>query len=123
LAGKDKTMGKNTPPGKKLYKGIGLKNKWRISISASFIIIGLGLLFFCESFYRLKSNQDQTTWNFFLFVSALILFLGLYLFSSALGYKNTLKLKKILKKSRLKNQRDLLGTDKLEIQKNPRREG
>jgi phosphotransferase system glucose/maltose/N-acetylglucosamine-specific IIC component len=78
----------------------------------------LGLLFFCECFYRLKSQNDKNTWWFLLMISMIVIFLGLTFIANGLIYKNKIETKKAIKK--LKKQRaQRLESNKLEIQKSP----
>jgi hypothetical protein len=116
-------MSKTNSPGGRVMKGLSLKSKWKITIISSFFMIGFGILFFCESFYRVKFVSEKSTWYFFLFMSTLIIFIGLHLFSLSIGYKTSIKTKKRLRKERWKKLKKYDGSEKLEIQKSPQKEG
>ncbi len=114
-------MEKANSPGRTIVKEMNLKSKWKISLSTSFLLIGLGLYLFCEAFYRLKTVAEKSTWTFFLLVSTIVFFIGLYLFSLAISYDNKIKTKKLLKKQQRLKHRKYEGSEKLEIQKNPQK--
>ena len=114
-------MAKINSPGGEIIKEMNLKSKWKVTLITSFLLIGLGLFLFCESFYRLKTGSEKSTWAFFLMVSSIIFFIGLYLFSLAVSYDNKIRTKKILRKHQQKKIRRFEGSEKLEIQKNPQK--
>jgi hypothetical protein len=116
-----KNMTKPKSPGGNILNEMSLKSKWKTSLFSSFFMIGIGLFFFSESFYRFKTVTEKSTWMFFLTVSTIIFFIGLYLFGLSIGYKNTLKTKKIVRKANRNKTKVYEGGEKLEIQKSPQK--
>jgi predicted membrane protein len=114
-------MARSKSPGEYIIKDMSLKTKWKTTLIFGFLMIGLGLLFFSEAFYKLKTVSEKTTWLFFLLVSIFIFFIGLYLFGLSIGYKNTIKIKKILRKENRHKTKIFEGGEKLEIQKSPQK--
>lgn len=111
-------------PGQKLIKKMPIRTKWILTALSSFIIIGFGMTFLLESFYRLHSGFDVPTWSFLGLLSFVVVFSGLMLFSKSVTYHSEIRSRKIwkqkqkeLKKRRFENK----GTDKLSIQKSPQR--
>jgi predicted membrane protein len=114
-------MAKAKSPGENILNEMSLKSKRKTSLVSSFFMIAIGLALFCETFYKLKTVNEKSTWLFFLIVSAIIFFIGLHIFGLSIGYKNALKTKKIIRKENRKKTKVFEGGEKLEIQKSPQK--
>ncbi|MBK6978437.1 MAG: hypothetical protein IPH28_16165 [Cytophagaceae bacterium] len=60
-----------------MVKKMSLETKWRLTSISSYVVLALGLIFFNESFFRLRGGYDTTTWLFFGVISSMIFFFGL----------------------------------------------
>ncbi len=109
--------------GQKMVKKMSLETKWRLTSISSYIVLALGLIFFNESFFRLRGGFDTTTWLFFGVISSMIFFSGLAIFGKSIIYKSEIRSKKIWKEKQkaLKKRKIEFKTanEKLTIQKNP----
>lgn len=106
--------------GQKLIKKMKLTTKRNFSLLGASGFLSVGILFILESFYRLKTLIDSGTWLFFVIVSLVLIFLGLYYAIMSGIYHNKILTKKLLRKNENKKRLKLIQSNqKLEIQKNP----
>jgi hypothetical protein len=114
-------------PGEKIIKNMSLSTRWRLTSILSYFILAVGLIFFNESFFRLRQGYDKMTWSFIGIISSLIFFSGLAIFGKSLVYKSEIRSRKIWKEKQKEKQKAFkkkraefkTANEKLTIQKNP----